>query len=323
MQLKKKKIQLIYCGGLNLKKKDQNDSGLKKWLKTMPELVLMAEIKPRYFVSELDGKKEHLGWQKLAEFIFNNYQKYDGFIVVNDAEKIQNAAVCLSFMLKNLGKPVIFTAEPMPEKLMKIKQKANLKDVLNIYDLLSIKANIINALQVINYAIPELGLMFGNKLIKATRSTSNKDKLNIFDSVNEPLGRVAFNISINKKDVKKLGKKMQLQTNFDENVVYLKVYPGFSRQVIEDLSLTNNGIILDFTDQNIVIDGLNKAKANDKAVVLFNKPARQEEKSHFISIKNILPDVLIIKLMWVLGQARDLPEVKKLLLSDISGEFIK
>jgi len=319
MQLKKKKIQLIYCGGLNLKKKDQNDNGLNKWLKTMPELVLMAEIKPKFLVSKNESINEYENWQKLNRYIFKNRKKFDGFIVICDIDSLQNYSIATSFMLAEINKPVVFTTEP--NLLEESKKKLALDNVLDDYGVLSIKANLINALQFVNYGLPEVALMFGSKLIKAVRSQVNKDSLNIFDSYDQPLGTVAFSMSIGKKISSKKEKKAELQDAFDSSVVYLKVYSGFSAQLIEDLSQTKNGIILDFEKQNTIIEGLEKISTNNKAVVFYNLEAPMPGHS-FIEIKNILPHVLIIKLMWALGRTKDLRQLKKILHTDVCGEFL-
>jgi glutamyl-tRNA(Gln) amidotransferase subunit D len=40
-----------------------------------------------------------------------------------------------------------------------------------------------------------------------------------------------------------------------------------------------------------------------------------------IPLEDMLPETAVVKLMWVFGQTKDLEEAKKLLKTDISGEF--
>lgn len=320
MTKKKKKIQLIYCGGLGFKKKDQNDRGLKAWLKTMPELIIMGDIVPKYFVSSIKPDHEFIEWQKLAKHIYDQSKKYDGFIVINEIGKLQNAAIALSFILSGLEKPIIFTGEAALASEQNKRMKLNY--ALGNYGPLSIRANIINALQVANYDLSEIGLMFGSKLIKAVKSRSSHDNINIFNSVERPLASVAFSLKVENRVEKRKRTKISFRPAFDDNVIYLKAYSGFSCQVVEDLSLAKNGIIIDFGHQNISIPGLEKMKANNKAVVLYNMPQPADYK-RFTSLSNILPHVLIIKLMWALGQTKDNDEIRKLLLADRCGEFLE
>jgi L-asparaginase/Glu-tRNA(Gln) amidotransferase subunit D len=223
-------------------------------------------------------------------------------------------------MLSGFTKPVIFTAGSVLSEVFKKNQR--IQDVLNNYEFLSLRANIINALQVVNYEVPEISLIFGNRLIKAVKSISGQDKVSIFDSIDEPLGRVAFSINVNKKAIKKKTVKLKLETAINENVVCLKVYPGFSAQIVEDLSAIKDGIVLDFNDQSITIAGLEKINTHHKAIVLYNQPCLRHNRK-FIEVSNILPHVLVIKLMWALGQTRAISRLKRLLLTNRCGEFLK
>jgi glutamyl-tRNA(Gln) amidotransferase subunit D len=40
-----------------------------------------------------------------------------------------------------------------------------------------------------------------------------------------------------------------------------------------------------------------------------------------ISLEDMLPETALVKLMWVLGQAKDVDEAKKLLRTNIAGEI--
>jgi len=53
-------------------------------------------------------------WVKLATVIEENYEKYDGFVVLHGTDTMSYSASMLSFMLENLNKPVIFTGSQLP-----------------------------------------------------------------------------------------------------------------------------------------------------------------------------------------------------------------
>ncbi|KAF4708886.1 hypothetical protein FOZ62_016383, partial [Perkinsus olseni] len=48
-------------------------------------------------------------WKKMAKAIEDNYYDYDGFVVIHGTDTMAYSASALSFMLANLGKPVVFT----------------------------------------------------------------------------------------------------------------------------------------------------------------------------------------------------------------------
>ncbi len=48
-------------------------------------------------------------WISLVSIIEENYEKYDGFVVLHGSDTMAYTASALSFMLENLNKPVILT----------------------------------------------------------------------------------------------------------------------------------------------------------------------------------------------------------------------
>lgn len=48
-------------------------------------------------------------WTRIALDIGQNYNNYDGFVVLHGTDTLAYTASALSFMLENLGKPVVFT----------------------------------------------------------------------------------------------------------------------------------------------------------------------------------------------------------------------
>jgi L-asparaginase/Glu-tRNA(Gln) amidotransferase subunit D len=53
-------------------------------------------------------------WKRIAERIEGSYFDYDGFVVIMGTDTMAYCASAVSFMLENLGKPVIFTGAQIP-----------------------------------------------------------------------------------------------------------------------------------------------------------------------------------------------------------------
>ena len=75
----------------------------------MPDYVLY-EYSPFYDSSDL-GPAD---WARVAYDIKENYYHFDGFVVITGTDTMAYFATALSFMLENLGKPVIFTGSQIP-----------------------------------------------------------------------------------------------------------------------------------------------------------------------------------------------------------------
>jgi len=57
-------------------------------------------------------------WNNIAKNIGENYDSYDAFVIVHSKESIPYTASALSFMLENLGKPVILTDGELASSLI-------------------------------------------------------------------------------------------------------------------------------------------------------------------------------------------------------------
>lgn len=60
-------------------------------------------------------------WTDVSVEIFDNYEKYDGFVILHGTDTMAFTASALSFMFENLGKPVVLTgAQVIWERLNNI-----------------------------------------------------------------------------------------------------------------------------------------------------------------------------------------------------------
>ena len=78
--------------------------------KHMPDVTL-HEYSPFYDSSDL-GPAD---WARLADDIRSNYLHFDGFVVLTGTDTMAYCATALSFMLENLGKPVVFSGSQIRE----------------------------------------------------------------------------------------------------------------------------------------------------------------------------------------------------------------
>ncbi len=115
-QSEKASILLIYTGGTIGMIENPETGVLESFnfqhLKdNMPELkklgyaVSTIQFDPVMDSSEMGPES----WMKIVKIIADNYQLYDGFVVLHGTDTMSFTASALSFMLENLSKPVIFT----------------------------------------------------------------------------------------------------------------------------------------------------------------------------------------------------------------------
>lgn len=229
----KVKILLIYTGGTIGMMKDFETGALKtfnfsKLLQKIPELKqLDCNIETVSFKNPIDSstiKPEN--WAEIATIIEENYDNFDGFVVLHGSDTMAFSASALSFMLENLSKPVIFTGSQLPIGDLRTDAKENLITAIQIA-----------SLQIDNKpAINEVCLYFEYKLYRGNRTTKiNSENFKAFISPNYP---TLIESGVQLKTFPELFlpkltlEKLRVHKNLENNVVIIKLFPGISEAVL-------------------------------------------------------------------------------------------
>ena len=188
-------ILLIYTGGTIGMIKDSETGSLKNFnfndlLKHIPELNLLdCSIDTQSFEAPIDSSNMGpMYWQQLVTIIENQYNYFDGFVVLHGSDTMSYTASAVSFMLENLAKPVIFTGSQLPIGDLRTDAKENL---ITSIQLAALK-------QDNSPVIKEVGLYFEYKLYRANRTTKiNAAHFEAFASLNyPPLAQSGVNLSV-------------------------------------------------------------------------------------------------------------------------------
>lgn len=159
-------------------------------------------------------------WQRIAEIIEVNYEKYDGFVVLHGTDTMAYSASALSFMLENLAKPVIFTGSQLPIGRLRTDGKDNL---ITAIEIAAAKRDGVSIVQ-------EVCIYFESQLFRGNRthkySTENFDA---FKSTNFPsLANAGIHIFYSHELFLKPQGPFRVNKNLDNNVGVLKIFPGIS-----------------------------------------------------------------------------------------------
>ena len=233
-------VLLIYTGGTIGMKADPVDGTLKPFdfsgiLEEVPELRKFAlKIDAYTFNPLIDSSDvEPALWQSLARLIRDRYDDYDGFVILHGTDTMAYSASALSFMLENLGKPVIFTGSQLPIGEPRTDGKENLISAVEIAT-----AKDSNGLPM----VPEVCICFNSQLLRGNRSIKvNATGFDAFKSPNYPLLATAgisikYNNSFIHNDYDRR-KGLTIHTDLDTRVSVLKLHPGITEQAVRDILL--------------------------------------------------------------------------------------
>jgi len=273
-------------------------------------------------------------WIKLAGVIEENYESYDGFVVLHGTDTMSFTASVLSFMLENLNKPVILTGSQIPLGVVRTDGRDN---IINSIEIAAAKIED-------TPIVPEVCICFENKLFRGNRTNKfNAENFEAFVSGNYPtLAKVGVHIKYkNHLILKPNFKKLKVHYALDQNVAILKLFPGISENVVKSI-LSIHGlkavVMETYGSGNAptnkwFIKALEEAIKND--IVILNvtqcKSGSVEIGKYETSVDlgrigviggyDITTESAIAKLMFLLGRNLSKDELKKYLQISLRGEL--
>ncbi len=337
------KVLIISTGGTISMVKDNDTGALRpadfsEFRSFLPELEhtnLTVEMYP--VTPSIDSSNVNPGlWKNLAQTIYEQYDEYDGFVVLHGTDTMAYSASALSFMLENLQKPIVFTGSQLPIGVFRSDARENLQTAIEIAAAQDEDGNPI---------VPEVTIFFEDRLFRGNRTTKkNAEHFDAFCSYNyPPLAKAGVHIHyfphlVFYSDTKQ---PLKLHTLIDSNVAILKIFPGISHRMVKAI-LNIRGlraVVLETygtgnapTDKWLFED---IKAAVERGVIIVNKTqcvAGSVEMGRYETSLNLLQagvlsghdittEALVTKLMFLLGGAEDTEMVKLLLSQSICGEM--
>ncbi|KAI1712386.1 ankyrin repeats (3 copies) domain-containing protein [Ditylenchus destructor] len=173
-------------------------------------------------------------WIRIARDIQKSYAAYDGFVVLHGTDTLAYTACALSFMLENLGKPVVVTGAQIPVAEVRSDGRENMIGALIVAG---------------NMDIPEVSVLFNNKLLRGNRVTKlNNTGLEAFDSPNlTPLATMDISINVNYESIFRSYDvaPFHAHENLCRNVVVLRIFPSMPIESVQaSLRPPTRGVVL-------------------------------------------------------------------------------
>lgn len=205
-----------------------DDSGKSRAVQSLRTPVSAHGRSVRYAVLEfeklLDSSSiDAAGWDQIASTVQRNYQLFDGFVILHGTDSLAYTASALSFMLQNLGKPVILTGS-----------QASIVELQN-----DAEANLLNSLIIAgHFMIPEVCLLFHSKLFRGNRTTKvSTEEFDAFASPNfPPLAEITSTRTRIRWDLIHRSTTMHpfsIQALNTAHVACLRIFPGIKPEMVD------------------------------------------------------------------------------------------
>ncbi len=338
-------VLLIYTGGTIGMKEDPADGTLKPFdftgiLEEVPELRKFAlKIDTYAFNPLIDSSDvEPTLWQSLAKLIKERYDAYDGFVILHGTDTMAYSASALSFMLENLGKPVIFTGSQLPNGSLRTDGKENLISAVEIATAKDSHGHPM---------VPEVCICFNSQLLRGNRSVKvNATGFDAFKSPNyPPLATAGISIKYNNGFIHygyERRKEFTIHTMLDTRVSVLKLHPGITEQAVRDILLGtgSRAVILETYGsgnapcrpwflaivrdacRNKILLNVTQCQSGDVDMDIY-ATGRALKDAGVICGHDITTEAALGKLFYLMGRHEDNAQVKTLLEKNLKGEISK
>ncbi|MDP3901832.1 MAG: asparaginase [bacterium] len=254
-------------------------------------------------------------WTKLAMFLAENRNRYDGFIVTHGTDTMAYSASAMAFSLgKNFDRPIIFTGSQTPLRVLGTDAPFNVENSL------------IALAQAIKEDIVEIMITFGYSVLRAVRTIKiSESEFCAFGSPRFPeLAHIsASGINFDNNSFRKTGEKFTPKFQFRRGILILELVPGQEPGII--IEAINSGkccglIMRSHGSGNVPIIGeyslipvIQEAVKKDIPVLISTKfvggqtkdiyePARIAIRAGAIPTGDMTDIASQVKFMWALDQ---------------------
>ena len=342
-------VSILSFGGTISSKVDYRTGGVyadytaDDFIQMLPELENVANLRAEKVMGIMSEDFDSETWQLMARRIAKelNDGEVSGVVVTQGTDTLHFSTAAMSFFLKNLNKPVVFTGA------QRSIDRGSSDAFFNLLCAVHAAAKFDGAAVVTcmhgtsddNYCI----LNRGTKVRKM--HTSRRDA---FRPINElPLAKINEDgrIEILNNNYEKRNKqKVSVHDKFENKVALVYVYPGIDSEIFDVYIKNNyNGIVIAATGlghvstmskKHSLIKKLKEMIDSNIAVIIapqtiygrvhpyvYSPLRKLSIELNCIFAEDMLPEVAYIKLGWVLGHTNKLEEIKKMMLTNYAHEI--
>ena len=334
------KILLLSTGGTIASKVDYRTGAVTPALsaselyEAVPEIAKIANVDAEVLFSEYSENLQPEHWLEIAKKVDSVADSdYTGIIIAHGTDTMHYSSAFLSFALSGFTKPIVLVGSQRSSDRPSSDAALNLIAATKF--LVGTESTGIYVVMHQNESDDAVACHLGTRVRK-----NHTSKRSAFQTVGSDPAFVVYEGKILKNMEKKFFTKNDYnpRINLDTKVALIKYHPGFNPEVIESLiKLQYKAIIFEGTGLGHVgktmYNSIKKAKENGmflgmtsqcidgRVSMTVYESGRDLLDIGIVPLETMIPEVALVKAMWVLGNSDSDDEIKKMMLEDYASEF--
>ena len=334
------KILLLSTGGTIASKIDYRTGAVTPALsaselyEAVPEIAKIANVDAEVLFSEYSENLQPEHWLEIAKKVDSVANSdYTGIIIAHGTDTMHYSSAFLSFALSGFKKPITLVGSQRSSDRPSSDAATNLIAATKF--LVKTESTGVFVVMHQNESDDAIACHFGTRVRK-----NHTSKRSAFQTVGTEPAFVVFENKILKNTQKEFFdvNDYNPRINLDTKVALVKYHPGFDSKIVESLiELQYRAIIFEGTGLGHVgktmYDSIKKAKESGmflgmtsqcidgRVSMTVYESGRDLLDMGITPLENMIPEVALVKAMWVLGNSNSDDEIKKMMLKNYSSEF--
>ena len=269
-------------------------------------------------------------WLMIRDAIMENYNHYDGFVILHGTDTMAYPAAALSYLIQDSVKPIVLTGSQKPMANPYTDAKINL-------------------FQSILYAADDLScnvcIVFNGKVVAGTRGRKQRTRsFDAFDSMNFPELAIIRDSRIIRYYTEKRPAPQDLKSyaSLNDRVFVLKLTPEVKAEIFDLLSGHYDAIILEtfgiggipeyddsfekaifsWVDSGKTIAVTTQVPEEGCDLGVYQVGKKFNNHKGILKSDDMTTESIVAKLMWILGQTDKQDEIARLFYREINHDRV-
>ena len=321
----KKKILVLGTGGTIASKESEQglvpSADVSELLSYVPEAEEFCELKQIQVFSLDSTNVQPRHWLMLARCIRENYDAYDGFLILHGTDTMAYTAAALTYLVLDSKKPIVLTGSQLPME----DENTDAKD---------------NILQSIRYLVDDracdVSIVFAGKIIPGGRARKIRThSMEAFECVGYEFDPIHRKMVVSERPM--------FFDQLNTKVLIWKLIPGLKAETLLKAAEDFDGIIIEGfglgglpdLDENDYFPVLKKLIEAGKVIAVttqvplegsdmsvYEVGMRYKTELPILEGRTMTPEAMAVKLMWTLGYTKEPAEIPSMFYRPTNYDII-